>query len=120
MPKLVHIVADAAVREYPLSDPEFHIGRSPDNDLPVDDPTVSGQHARITLRPSPYLDGFNDVCLEDLGSTNGTQVNGRPVQRHLLKHGDLIRIGTQEFRYVDEQGAAAEGTRILLSDEPPD
>lgn len=116
MPKLIHTLSDAAIREYELNTPEFRIGRAPDNDLQVDDPTVSGQHARVAVRPSPYLEGFDEVYLEDLGSTNGTQVNGRPVSRHLLKHGDVIRIGTQDFRYVDEHGSAAEGTRILLTD----
>lgn len=116
MPKLVHTLADAAIREYPLAAETFRIGRGAGNDLRVDDPTVSANHAVVTIRPSPYLEGLDDVCLEDLGSTNGTLVNGRPVQRHLLKHGDLIRIGTQQFRYVDEHGTDTEGTRILLND----
>jgi pSer/pThr/pTyr-binding forkhead associated (FHA) protein len=42
-----------------------------------------------------------DSVIEDAGSKNGTRVNGELVQRHVLKHGDLLRVGSVSFRYVD-------------------
>src|SRR5678815_2333749 len=56
------------------------IGRLPDN------PAVSGHHARV------FLEG-HQVILEDLRSTNGTFVNGRPITRHVLQHGDEVLVG---------------------------
>ena len=66
------------------------IGRDPHCHLVLPDPTVSARHAQITLTPSGYL-------LTDLGSRNGTWVNGRRVQRHLLRPGDRVRLGNTEF-----------------------
>lgn len=66
------------------------IGRAHDNDLAIDVPTVSAHHARIyTYLLASYI--------EDLNSTNGTYVNGKRVKRHVLKPGDVIRLGTYEL-----------------------
>jgi pSer/pThr/pTyr-binding forkhead associated (FHA) protein len=62
------------------------IGRSPSNDLVIDDPTVSAQHASLTKSPSGYR-------LKDLGSTNGTQINGVCITDAELKDGAEIRFG---------------------------
>ncbi len=66
------------------------IGRDPHCHLVLSDPTVSARHAQITLTPSGYL-------LTDLGSRNGTWVNGQRVQHHLLRPGDWVRLGNTEF-----------------------
>lgn len=72
---------------YPLLDAEYSIGRAPSNSIPVQDASVSSNHARI-LRTN---EGF---VLEDLQSRNGTFVNGEKVtDKRLLADGDLIRIG---------------------------
>ena len=62
------------------------IGRLPDNAMIIDNPAVSGHHARV------FLEG-HQVILEDLRSTNGTFVNGRPITRHVLQHGDEVLVG---------------------------
>ena len=49
-----------------------------------------------------------DSVIEDADSRNGTRVNGELIERHVLKHGDLIRVGTANFRYVDPASAPAE------------
>lgn len=116
MAKLVHSLEGAAIREYEVVSGSLRIGRGPDNEIRIDDPAVSARHALVTVRPSPYMEGLQDVFVEDLGSTNGTLVNGKPAARHLLKHGDVLRVGTQELRFVDEHGLDPEGTRILLPD----
>lgn len=118
MPKLSHTYAGSLVREYPLSKGELlHIGRKPDNDVCLDDLTVSGRHALITVRPSDYMDNLDDIYIEDLDSTNGTQVNGHLVNRHMLKHGDVIGIGTHEFTLIDENTMRFEETMVYLPED---
>lgn len=68
------------------------VGRAPENDLVLDDPFVSTLHARLERRGAV-------VTVEDLGSTNGTFVNERPVQREDLTPGARLRIGETVFRY---------------------
>lgn len=75
----------------------FTIGRKAGNDLPIDDHTVSGQHARIVKVQSVYF-------LEDLKSTNGTSVNGKQVERHQLRDADVITIG--QHRIIFQEPAA--------------
>jgi pSer/pThr/pTyr-binding forkhead associated (FHA) protein len=62
------------------------IGRAPSNDVVIDDPTVSAQHASLTKLPSGYR-------LKDLGSSNGTQINGVCITDAELKDGAEIRFG---------------------------
>jgi len=66
------------------------IGRSNDNDIVIDDNSVSGKHARIATF-------FNASYIEDLHSTNGTHVNGQQVRQRILREGDTINIGTRCF-----------------------
>jgi serine phosphatase RsbU (regulator of sigma subunit) len=69
------------------------IGRSPDQTLAFADSSLSRRHARISV-----IGG--DVVAEDLGSTNGTFVNGARLQApRPLNHGSVIRVGEQAFRY---------------------
>ena len=70
----------------------FSIGRLPDCDLTIDDALASRRHAEI--RPEP--DGYR---LVDLGSLNGTTVNGAKVSEHLLADGDLIGIAAVAIRF---------------------
>ena len=69
------------------------VGRGPANDIPLDDEFASTQHARFESRP----DG---VWLEDVGSTNGTAVNGVLIETpRKLAPGDVIRIGGTDLRF---------------------
>jgi len=68
------------------------IGRAPDNDVVVGDPATSGHHGRIEVRNGSFW-------ISDLGSTNGTQVNGEPVLEHQLSDGDSIAIGQNTLRF---------------------
>jgi FHA domain-containing protein len=71
------------------------LGRADTADIPVDDPFASSAHARIFLR-----DEF--MYIEDMGSTNGTYLNGRQLQRaERLKAADVVRIGDTEYRYQE-------------------
>lgn len=68
------------------------IGRASDNDVIVDDPMVSRHHCQLKLQHGAY--GFTD-----LGSRNGSTVNGQPVSQVALGPGDVIRIGDTEIEF---------------------
>jgi pSer/pThr/pTyr-binding forkhead associated (FHA) protein len=70
-------------------------GRAPDNDVVVGDPATSGHHGRIEVR-----NGF--FWISDLGSTNGTLVNGEPVIEKQLGDGDMVAIGQNTMRFTLE------------------
>ena len=116
MYKLLEIVDGNVIREHTLAEGVFRIGRHPDNEFQPDDASVSGKHAVITVTPSPYLDDGLDIRIEDLGSTNGTLINGTRVKKQLLKHGDKLTLGTLALKFIDEQALAMDGTRILLTE----
>ena len=80
--------------EYPLAENgELVIGRSSDLDMVLIEDMVSRKHAKITLAPG-------QITISDLGSTNGTFVNGEKVKRARLKEGDRILIGTSILKLV--------------------
>lgn len=93
---LVHIYPPGpdAGRRYPLGGSPILIGRADDRDVRVDDPSVSRRHARVAS-----VGGGHTV--EDLASTNGTQVNDEPVDGpRALRDGDYVRVGNRLFRYL--------------------
>jgi pSer/pThr/pTyr-binding forkhead associated (FHA) protein len=72
---------------------EATIGRDPGTEVPLaEDTTVSRRHARIRASDGGY-------CLEDLGSSNGTFVNGGRVTEAPLRPGDEVSIGGTRFRF---------------------
>ena len=116
MYKLLEMMDGNVIREHELVEGTLRIGRNPGNELQPDDASVSGNHAVITVTPSPYMDGAMDIRIEDLGSTNGTRINGTVVKKQLLKHGDMLALGTLTLKCIDENALALDGTRILLAD----
>jgi len=117
MAKIVHSRDGTFLHEYPLKAGKFTIGRRPDSDIVLDDTTVSGQHAVLEVSKNNYMDGLMDIHIQDSGSTNGTLVNGRRVKRHLLKHGEVIRIGLHDLTLVDEQTRGFEQTEVILPEQ---
>lgn len=77
---------DGSTRVVALDPNPLTIGRAPDNRLQLKDDRVSSHHARLT----PVQTGYQ---LDDLGSTNGTQVNGQPISSALLRGGERIQMG---------------------------
>jgi hypothetical protein len=96
--KLVLFLADGTTTDVPLDRERITIGRRVDNDVCLPYPAVSGEHAAVVTI-------LADSFLEDLGSTNGTLVNGRPVTKHILADRDLIDIGRQRFTYLADDDA---------------
>lgn len=70
----------------------LYLGRGPDNHIVVNDKLVSRRHSVLKREGTNYV-------LEDLGTTNGTQVNGQRIQRHILAQGDVVRLGGTLFTY---------------------
>ncbi len=99
MAKLVLSMNGVVQGEYELNQERLTIGRKPDNDIPIDNLAVSGKHALV-------ITILDDSFLEDLGSTNGSYVNGKLVKKHALKDGDVIAIGKHELKYINEHATA--------------
>ncbi len=101
MAKLVLSINGLTQGEYQLNKERVTIGRKPGNDIQIDNLAVSRKHAlAITI--------MNDSFLEDLGTTNGTYVNGKLVKKHVLKDGDIIEIGKHTLKYVEELESVAD------------
>jgi len=101
MPKLVLRFDDRELTECAVGVHPVSIGRLPDNLLVIDNPAVSGRHARV------YKEG-NQYVLEDLKSTNGTFVNDKPVARHTLAEGDIILVGKHTLVFTETGGVQTE------------
>ena len=87
MPKL--IIAGVS---HELAEDLITVGRAPDNGIVIEDASVSSHHAELRSAGKTYH-------LKDVGSTNGTRVNGNAVTEAQLGHGDRIRFGGVEARY---------------------
>jgi pSer/pThr/pTyr-binding forkhead associated (FHA) protein len=96
MAKLSLMFEDKLVKEVPVGSRPVGIGRSPDNDLPVDNLAVSNYHARV------YFEAGR-LVVEDLDSLNGTFVNDLRVERATLHDGDSIWVGKHHIK-VDASG----------------
>ena len=113
MAKLILSLDGQLIKDFTLSKERTTIGRKPHNDIQIDNLAVSGEHAII-------MTILNDSFLEDLGSTNGTLVNGQPVKKHFLQSGDTVEIGKYKLKYMNEAAATMsqadfEKTMVLRS-----
>ena len=117
MAKLLLKHEAVTLSSYKLDKDEIGIGRNPENDIQLDDAAVSGSHARISRMANEYLEDHFDYYIEDLGSTNGTKVNGKRISRQALKHGDAVLIGGHNFVYDSGQVQDLETTAIYLPDD---
>lgn len=99
MAKVILSLEGSVIREMNLDKERVTIGRKPQNDIQIENLAVSSEHARIVTI-------LNDSFLEDLGSTNGTLVNGNPIKKHILQNNDEIEIGKYLLRFVSNASAA--------------
>ncbi|MBL0140505.1 MAG: FHA domain-containing protein [Betaproteobacteria bacterium] len=117
MAKLILSVDGQVLKEHTLSKERTLIGRKPHNDIQIDNLAVSGEHAAI-------ITILNDSFIEDLGSTNGTMVNGKPVKKHFLQANDVIEIGKHKLKYFNDAPSQTgpadfEKTMIIRSPSKP-
>ncbi len=101
MGKLVLYLADGTTLDIRLARERITIGRRADNDVCLPYPAVSGEHAAVVTI-------LSDSFLEDLGSTNGTLVNGKTIAKHFLRDRDQIDIGRQKLVYVADESVQLE------------
>jgi pSer/pThr/pTyr-binding forkhead associated (FHA) protein len=95
MAKMILSMDGLVLKEILLTKPRLTFGRKPHNDIQIDNMAVSGEHAVVVTI-------LSDSFLEDLNSTNGTLVNGRPVKKHFLKNGDVIEFSKYKLKYFSE------------------
>lgn len=95
MAKLILSMETTMLKEIPLNKERTTIGRKPHNDIQIDNLAISGEHAVV-------ITILNDSFLEDMGSTNGTFVNGQSVKKHFLQNGDTIELGKYRLKFVSE------------------
>jgi len=111
MPKLLLMHDGAVIREYPLDKERMSVGRRPSNDIQLDDQTVSGTHAVFLV--------LHHVYVEDQNSTNGVLLNGKRVGKRQLEHGDIVRIGRHELKFIDDKAQDFERTVIINAATTP-
>ncbi len=99
-------------KNYPLEAPEITIGRESSNTITINDVEVSRRHARMELRGNAYV-------LQDIGSTNGTFVNGqRVLGMQVLNPGDSVALG--EGIVLNYESIADPNATVLSSNRPPE
>jgi hypothetical protein len=92
-PALTTQAEDGSLEEYSLGREVTSIGRSPDNDIRIPKSSVSRRHAKIVLETEGYR-------MVDLGSENGTYVNGERITECLLRNGDMVQVGPVAFVFT--------------------
>lgn len=100
MPKMIVSIDGVVIKEVQLTKERTTLGRRPYNDIVIDNLAVSGEHAVIHMNEQE-----NDVEVEDLGSTNGTYVNGKAVKRQALRNGDTVEVGKYKIRFLNDAEA---------------
>jgi len=96
MPVLKLSFGNSELKEIPMGVDPVAIGRSPQGDVFIDNPAVSFHHARVFSQAGVYY-------VEDLGSLNGTFLNGIRVTRAPLTHGDVITVGKHTVRFSKDR-----------------
>lgn len=105
MPKIQITLPDGREDTHDLLDETVTVGRQSENTIVIEDVSVSGRHAKFTRGSG------DEYRLEDLGSTNGTRLNGEPLKEaRALEDGDQLRFGKVEVVY---HSSARKGARPL-------
>jgi len=113
--KLAIIEGPDAKKNVPFVGIRMVLGRAPNLEVSLTDLAVSRKHAE-------FVRGDNGVLLRDLGSGNGTLVNGQRVTEQILAHNDVITVGATKLRYINESEAhiAPEATSIKREPKKPE
>ncbi len=92
---------DHAVGQFDLAGPRIRIGRNPDNEVQIDSMNVSRFHCELVRAP-----GDGAFVVQDLGSNNGTFLNGARIQRAEVRPGDVLSVGSFQVSFQVQEGAA--------------
>ena len=104
--------SDGSETEVPLGEETLRIGRAAENEIVLDDSSVSTFHAEIHREGDYYV-------LKDLGSTNGVRLNGERVNETKLSDGDMLRFGNLRARYQGDGPSAAAATAAASAGAAP-
>lgn len=111
MARMLLSLEGVALREIVLTKEYTTFGRRPYSDVVIDNLAVSGEHAAVRRVG-------HELVIEDLNSTNGTFVNGRPIRRQALRNGDVVEIGRYQLHFEGEaQGSPAGGAAATPADQ---
>jgi predicted component of type VI protein secretion system len=100
MPRLVGQSPEIAGQVFDLAGAKITLGRTPDNDIHIADSSVSSHHAELAF------DGA-DYAVRDLGSTNGTKLQGEKITAATLRRGNVVQFGNVELLYESEHSVHA-------------
>jgi len=109
--KLAIVEGPDAKKDVPFIGIRMCLGRAPNLEISLSDIAVSRRHAE-------FIRGNDGVLLRDLGSGNGTLVNGLPVTEQILTHNDLITVGATKLRYINEIEARAKPEPTIIQPMP--
>jgi hypothetical protein len=112
MGKLVVSLDNVVLKEVVIQKDRTTLGRRPYNDIVIDNLAVSGEH-------SVLMAVGDNLFIEDLNSTNGTYINGKPIKKQLLAHNDSIEIGKYRIKYLTNEAPDYEKTMILRPGATP-
>ena len=110
MAKISVIENNVPVNSISLTAGTISIGRAKNNDVRIQDSTISSHHAKIVTF-------YNASYIEDLGSTNGTFVNGKRVTKQTLKPGDIITLGALSLKVENEEAVESMATSLRAEAE---
>ncbi|HMO05858.1 MAG TPA: FHA domain-containing protein [Kiritimatiellia bacterium] len=110
MAVIIGMSADVKGQTHEIGAEALTIGRSSDNTIAINNPSVSGHHCSITREG-------DTVILRDLGSTNGTRVNSQEVKETTLKPKDLVQVGSVEFLFNSQDIPLSEAEAIYNKTE---
>ncbi|MGC9163446.1 MAG: FHA domain-containing protein [Thiomonas sp.] len=99
MAKLVITLDGKVLKEVVLSKDRTTLGRRPYNDVVIDNLAVSGEHAVLLRETGPEGESYT---IQDLGSTNGTYLNGAPIKSSPFREGDTVDIGKYSLRLLSD------------------
>ncbi len=97
---IIQTVDGVIVNRFDIDKAGLSFGRAASNQVQIDDSAVSTNHAEIVIEESD--EGKQVYFIRDTGSTNGTFLNEQKVERQPLRHKDIIRVGWNNFVFIDE------------------
>lgn len=110
MAAIVQLHEGVVIRKFELNKPIIRIGRDPESDIYIDDKVVSLDHAVVEVKRHSDRNQRPVYTIRDLGSTNSTFVNDKEIVEHKLRNDDLIRVGWNTFKFIDEAKRQADKT----------
>lgn len=115
MAVLAQLVDGVVAHKFDINHNKLTVGRMPDNEIIIDDSSVSSRHAVLGAMPNPDFPETIEYFIEDLESTNGTNVNGERIKgRVQLHHGDEVTIAWNTFKFIDEQSVNLSQTAHII------